>query len=121
MLSPRPVVTRSPYRTYSHTNAVGASGACLACIRGSGTLVTQRSIEMVIGRLLTDEEFRGAFLTNPLRTLRDLLEGGTSLTPTEINALVSIDPAVWPVLAEHIDPRLQKICLKSLGARNAEP
>src|SRR5262245_59573336 len=103
MLSPRPVVTRSPYRTYSHTNAVGASGACLACNPGNGTPVTQRSIEIVIGRLLTDEEFRGAFVTDPRQTLRDLLDGGTSLTTTEINALVSIDPAVWPVLADHID------------------
>lgn len=86
--------------------------------------MTQRSIEMVIGRLLTDEEFRGAFLTDPQHTLRDLLDGGTLLSPTEINALVSIEPALWPILADYIDPRLQKICLKSPpnpGTREPEP
>jgi hypothetical protein len=75
--------------------------------------VTQRSIEIVIGRLLTDEEFRETFLSNPHRALGDLLERGTQLTHAEIAALIGIDASLWMRVAEQIDPRLQKASLKS--------
>jgi hypothetical protein len=75
--------------------------------------VTQRSIEMVIGRLLTDEEFRDTFLSNPHRALSELLERGTQLTHAEIAALVGIDAGLWGRVADEIDPRLQKASLKS--------
>lgn len=75
--------------------------------------VTQRSIEIVIGRLLTDEEFRGTFLSNPLRALGELLERGTQLSHAEIAALVGIDATLWGRIAEQIDPRLQKASLRS--------
>jgi hypothetical protein len=71
-----------------------------------------RSIDAVIGRLLTDEDFRGMFLSNPQRALSDLLERGTQLTHAEIAALAGIDAAVWTTFADRIDPRLQKISLK---------
>jgi hypothetical protein len=75
--------------------------------------VTQRSIEIVIGRLLTDEEFRETFLSNPHRALGDLLERGTQLSHAEIAALVGIDATLWMRVAEQIDPRLQKASLKA--------
>jgi hypothetical protein len=75
--------------------------------------VTQRNIESVIGRLLTDEEFRDTFLQNPQRALADLLERGTVLSLAEIAALVSIDSELWTDAAERIDPRLQKVSLRS--------
>jgi len=61
--------------------------------------VTQRSIEIVIGRLLTDEEFRETFLTNPHQALAELLQRGTQLSHAEIAALVAIDAGcgrAWP-------------------------
>jgi hypothetical protein len=73
--------------------------------------VTQRCIEMVIGRLLTDEEFRETFLSDPHRALAELLERGTHLTHAEIAALVATDQTLWGRVAEQIDPRLQKISL----------
>lgn len=75
--------------------------------------MTQRSIEMVIGRLVTDEEFREMFLRDPHRALSGLLERGTHLTQSEIAALIATDAAVWARTAEHIDQRLQKASLKS--------
>jgi hypothetical protein len=75
--------------------------------------VTQRSIEVVIGRLVTDEEFRQTFASDPQRALGELLERGTRLTPTEIAALVATDSTMWGRIAEQIDPRLQKASLKS--------
>ena len=76
--------------------------------------MTQRSIEMVIGRLVTDEEFRDTFAKDPHQALVDLLERGTHLTVTEIAALVATDSALWAMVAEQVDPRLQKVSMKSL-------
>lgn len=75
--------------------------------------MTQRSIEIVIGRLVTDEEFRETFLSDPHQALGELLERGTHLTHAEIGALVATDSALWAQVAEQIDPRLQKASLKT--------
>lgn len=75
--------------------------------------MTQRSIEMVIGRLSTDEEFRRRFMDDPHLVLVELLEMGTHLTPVEIAALVATDTALWERVADAIDPRLQKASLKT--------
>jgi hypothetical protein len=74
--------------------------------------VTQRSVEIVIGRLVTDEEFRDSFRRDPHLALALLLERGTHLTPAEIGALVAMEPAFWEQVAEQVDPRLQKVNLK---------
>lgn len=74
--------------------------------------VTQANIEMVIGRLLTDEEFRGAFLTDPQAAINALIDQGARLTPAEIAALMATDRKLWEQVAERIDPRLQKASLK---------
>jgi len=70
--------------------------------------MTQRCIEMVIGRLMTDEDFRAKFLRDPQRTLGDLLEQGTMLSRSEIAALVAIDSTLWNRVADEMDERLQK-------------
>jgi hypothetical protein len=74
--------------------------------------VTQRNIEVVIGRLLTDEDFRQTFVKNPQRALVELLERGTLLSNAEIAALVGVDGAVWARMAQQIDPRLQKVSFR---------
>ena len=74
--------------------------------------MTQRCIEMVIGRLVTDEEFRDTFLSDPHRALGELLERGTHLTHAEIAALIATERALWGRIAEQIDQRLQKASLK---------
>jgi hypothetical protein len=75
--------------------------------------MTQRNVELVIGRLVTDEEFRQTPIQDPIQSLRDLLERGTGLTDSEIEALVSIDSKLWRGVADQIDPRLQKARLTS--------
>jgi hypothetical protein len=79
----------------------------------TGGTVTQRSIEMVIGRLVTDEEFRETFLSDPHKALGDLVEQGTHLSPSEMAALIATNSALWLEVAEHIDERLQKASLKA--------
>ncbi len=80
--------------------------------------MAQRIIEMLIGRLVTDEQFRSEFLSNPEATLIGLCELGLQLSRVEISALVNTDPALWERIADAIDPRLQKASLKNEDFRS---
>lgn len=76
--------------------------------------MAQRTIEMLIGRLITDEEFRNEFLRDPEKTLIEVNELGLDLSRTEIAALISTDPTLWARTADAIDPRLQKASFKTV-------
>ena len=76
-----------------------------------GGHVAQRIIEILIGRLITDEHFRREFTREPERTLLTLTDHGLELNTVEMAALVRTDPAVWARTAGEIDPRLQKASL----------
>ncbi len=76
--------------------------------------VAQRVIELLIGRLITDEEFRSEFLNDPEKTLAELSEHGLELSRTEVAALVSTDSSLWARTADAIDPRLQKASFKNV-------
>jgi hypothetical protein len=73
--------------------------------------VSQRIVEWLIGRLITDERFRGEFVQEPHRVLLSLREMGFALSATEVAALVNTDPTVWARTADAVDPRLQKASL----------
>jgi hypothetical protein len=75
--------------------------------------VAQRILEMLIGRLITDEQFRRDFLNDPSGTLYELRDLGLDLSGTEIAALLNTDPSVWARTASVLDPRLQKVSLKT--------
>ena len=81
--------------------------------RRKAVTVAQRIVEMLIGRLITDEQFRAEFLDDPRKTLNDLREQGLELSRTEMAALMNTDPALWARTADAIDPRLQKASLKN--------
>ena len=68
---------------------------------------------MLIGRLITDEQFRAEFVRDPETTLLGLRDRGLELSKIEVAALVNTDPTVWARTAEAIDPRLQKASLKN--------
>jgi hypothetical protein len=70
--------------------------------------MSQRSVERVIGRLVTDEGFRRRFAEAPESALRETIGCGLELTACEMQALVAIDARVVARFAEAIDPRLQK-------------
>jgi hypothetical protein len=74
--------------------------------------VAHRIIEMLIGRLITDEQFRSEFLDDPERTLTNLSDCGFELSKTEVSALVNTDRKLWARTADALDPRLQKASLK---------
>jgi hypothetical protein len=71
-----------------------------------------RSVEILVGRLVTDEELRRRFVTEPIETLRLEQLRGLELTAAEVEALVASPVALWEVLAAALDPRLQKASLK---------
>jgi hypothetical protein len=71
--------------------------------------VAQRSIEILIGRLITDEAFRSAFRRNTATALCGFMESGYDLTLLEITALRATPVDLWARVAEHVDPRLQKM------------
>ena len=70
--------------------------------------MAQRSIEILIGRLVTDEAFRSAFSTNAGVTLTEFIESGYELTSVEIAALCATPGDLWERVAARVDPRLQK-------------
>lgn len=74
--------------------------------------MAQRNVEYVIGRLVTDEEFRRGFLEEPAGTLDALVALGVGLSRAEVAALIATDRTLWNRVAEALDPRLQKASLK---------
>src|SRR5438093_9749295 len=74
--------------------------------------MTQQSVEILIGKLLTDEELREAFEQNPHAVLVWLLRQGLQLSRLEMEALTSIKPSDLSGLADLIDTRLQKASLR---------
>jgi hypothetical protein len=75
--------------------------------------MSQKNVEMIFGKLATDEEFRRCFRRDPASTVLELAEHGLELTRAELSALVRTDVTIFDHVAEVIDPRLQKASLKS--------
>jgi hypothetical protein len=90
----------------------GGPEVALVAPRKAVTL-SQRIIEIVIGRLITDEQFRSEFLADPEKTLLDQSERGLVLSRTEIAALMNTDRTLWARTADAIDARLQKASLRN--------
>ncbi len=74
--------------------------------------MSQRTVEAVIGRLVTDEGFRRRFGDNPATVIDELIVSGAALTPVERQALLDMDTTACEQFADRLDPRLQKICLR---------
>jgi hypothetical protein len=74
--------------------------------------MSQSNVERVIGKLVTDEEFRRRFGENPSVVLREWAAGGLELTECELRVLSGFDPKVAARCARAIDPRLQKADLR---------
>jgi hypothetical protein len=89
------------------------AGPGVALRSGEEGTTVQRSIEILIGRLITDEDFRRAFQDDPRGTLEVAGEWGLALSPLEIRALLSTDQTLWDRVADQIDDRLQKASLRN--------
>lgn len=74
--------------------------------------MSQKSVELIIGKLATDEEFRNQFRLDPAKCVIALVDRGLDLTASEVSALMRTDVTVCEKFADLIDPRLQKASLK---------
>jgi len=63
---------------------------------------------LIVGQLITDEEFRQRFLKDPSETLSGLRDQGIDLTAGEAAALLRTDRALWSDAAARIDRDLQR-------------
>jgi hypothetical protein len=79
---------------------------------GDSNAMSQKCVEMIFGRLATDEELRQEFRRDPQGTLGRLAACGVELTKAERDALLATNGALFERLAETIDPRLQKASLR---------
>jgi hypothetical protein len=79
--------------------------------------VAQRNIEILIGRLVTDERFRCSFLRDAGAAIAQFVEAGYELTSVEIAALRATHADLWSRVAEQIDPRLQKAAFRTAEHR----
>jgi len=73
----------------------------------------QRHIELLIGRLVTDEDFRDAFQRDPQQALADAAAWGLALSAIEVSALLETDRTLWERIALELDSRLQKASFKT--------
>jgi hypothetical protein len=73
--------------------------------------MTQRSVEVLIGRLATDEPLRRRFATDAEDVLRLLAAEGFQFSAVEAAALVRLQPGALDLFAGALDPRLQKASL----------
>ena len=69
--------------------------------------MSQWGVQIVIGRLLTDEGFRHRFQQGRRECLASVCGHGIDLESTEIAALVEADVWVWTEMASQIDRRLR--------------
>ena len=74
----------------------------------------QRNVEIVIGRLATDEGFRRRFAAGPQAVIQQLVDDGLELNPCERQALAALDPRRVSRFAEEIDPCIQKVELRRI-------
>ena len=67
-----------------------------------------KTVQVIVGRLLTDEEYRLKFLSDPIHALTMLRDQGVELTCAEVDALIRTDRTLWSDAAARIDPDLQR-------------
>jgi hypothetical protein len=75
--------------------------------------MSQRTVQLLIGQIVTDEDLRRRFVAAPAETLAAFREQGFELTHLEIQALIDTEPSLWETAARTLHPRLQRCCLTS--------
>jgi len=75
--------------------------------------MSQRNVELFIGRLMTDTELRKRFLESPRSTLADYCEQGWELSRGELQALLDTDVRLWFIAAAGLPSRLKRCSMRS--------
>lgn len=72
--------------------------------------MSQRAVEQVLGKMVTDERFREAFLVNPELATR---QAGLDLAPQETDALRLVPRGALAAFAALLDDRICRLCVAS--------
>jgi hypothetical protein len=83
-------------------------------------VMSQRSVEILLGKLLTDEAFRRSFFPVRAASFELAAAKGLELTEVERQALASLDPWRVQVIAESLDPRLARLSIEGAGDPGGE-
>jgi hypothetical protein len=73
---------------------------------GGHTEMSQRAVERVVGKLVTDEGFRNQFFADPEGAS---VRVGAELSPDELDALTRIPPDALTSLCASIDDRICRL------------
>jgi hypothetical protein len=73
--------------------------------------MTQHSLDVAIGRLITDEDARRSLRESPSAFITWLQASGLQFSAAEEAALRTIDPRVCERIARTLDPRIRKVSL----------
>ena len=76
--------------------------------------MSQRHVELLIGRLLTDDDLRDEFTRAPFETLAEYCQQGWDLSRGEIDALIQTDVRFWRSAAAQLPSRLRRSTLPRL-------
>jgi hypothetical protein len=76
-------------------------------------MMSQRDVERTLGRLLTDEGFRGEFFLEPARACLIL---GIQLAPHEVEALLRIPRSALATLGARLDDRICRLHIQHSDA-----
>ena len=75
--------------------------------------MSQRSVEQMIGRLVSDEGFRRGFEAGREVVLDEMISTGLWLTPAEHRALLDLELTAFSRFARRLDPRLRKVSARN--------
>jgi len=70
--------------------------------------MSQRAVEQVLGKLLTDEEFRRRFFEDPHCAC---FHSGFELSPVELEAVMRTPRTPLAALSRRLDDRILRLCL----------
>ena len=79
--------------------------------------MSQRSVEILLGKLVTDEEIRERFREDPEAVFAAARSQGLELSAVEAEALRGLEAGALDGLAGALDPRLQKASLQDPSSR----
>jgi hypothetical protein len=70
--------------------------------------VSQRAVEQLLGKLLTDEEFRRRFFEDPHCAC---FRSGLDLSPVELEAVMRTPRTPLATLGRRLDDRIRRLCV----------
>jgi hypothetical protein len=102
---PRVLLSSSPWHEACNTGVDG-DGTCARDSADGTGLMSQKSVEILLGKLVTDEAFRRCFFPVQASSFQLAAAHDLELTPVECHALSTLQQWPFDLIAQCLDPRL---------------